>query len=128
MRRTETILLKKPLKGPNNQMFDKIVLREPTFDEYLEFGDPYTIAQAAGGTPFAVENVEVIKNYIKLCLVEPADPQILQQGNANLGREVKERLFSFFQPDKTEGEGFATSQMNSPSEASGSAASEASKD
>lgn len=127
MRRTETILLAKPLKGPNDLLIKQIVIREPTFDEYLEYGDPYTVAEAIGGTPFAVENAEVIRQYIKLCLVEPVDPQILTQGNAALGRRVKQTILSFFRPDEAEGEGLETSQMNLPSAASGTPLSEASK-
>lgn len=127
MQRQETIELKKPLKGPNDQKFYKVVIREPGFDEYLEYGDPYTVAEAIGGTPFAVENAEVIRQYIKLCLVEPADPQILSQGNALLARKVKNVILNFFRPDEAEGEGFATLPTNLPSAASGTPPSEASK-
>lgn len=112
MRRTEIIPLKKPLKAPNDQLVRQIVIREPTYDEYLEYGDPYTVAEALGGTPFAVENAEVIRQYIKLCLVEPADPQILTQGNAALGRKVKQTILSFFRPDEAEGEGSETLPTN----------------
>ena len=103
----EVIRLKKPLLSPEGPV-NQVVLREPTFDEYLVHGDPYTIAASRGGSPFMVENADVIAQYIKLCLVEPKDPAILSQGKARLAREVKERLLSFFQPDVPDGEASAT--------------------
>jgi hypothetical protein len=90
---------KKPIKGPNDTLYTKIILREPTFDEFLVHGDPATVAQAAGGTPFLVDNEEVIRAYIALCIVEPPDPQLLKQCGARVAREVKQKLLDFFQPD-----------------------------
>jgi hypothetical protein len=121
-----TIKLKKPLQAPEGPV-TQIVLREPTFNEYLTHGDPYTIAASRSGNPFMVENAEVIAQYIKICLVEPKDPAILEQGKARLAREVKEQLLSFFQPDTPEKEVFEISETNSPSAASGTPASETSK-
>lgn len=123
MRETVTIPLAKPLKGPNGLEVKQITLREPTFDEYLAYGDPVTIAQAEGGTPFVVDNEEVIRQYIALCLVEPKDPQILSQGGARLGRAVKQALMGFFQPDEPAVEASETLPTNSPSAASGATAS-----
>jgi hypothetical protein len=101
MSETKTISLKKPLQAPEGPV-NRIVLREPTFNEYLIHGDPYTIAASAGGSPFMVENADVIAAYIKICLVEPKDPVILEQGKARLAKEVKEALLAFFRPDADE--------------------------
>jgi len=107
MSETKTIPLKKPLQSPEGPVH-KIVLREPTFNEYLTHGDPYTIAASAGGNPFMVENADVIAAYIRVCLVEPKDATILEQGKARLAKEVKEALLSFFRPDVEAGEGSET--------------------
>lgn len=118
----KTIPLKKPLQGPNGLVVKEIVLREPTFDEYLENGDPYTVAASQSGIPFMVENADVISKYVNICVVEPKDPQILRsQGGARVAREIKEALLSFFHPDAPAEEDLATSQTNSSSEASGDA-------
>jgi hypothetical protein len=101
MSETAIIELKKPLQSPEGPV-TRIVLREPTFDEYLVHGDPYTIAASSGGNPFMVENADVIAAYIKVCLVEPKDPAILAQGKARLAKEVKEKLLGFFRPDADE--------------------------
>ncbi|CUT12541.1 hypothetical protein BF49_3621 [Bradyrhizobium sp.] len=98
MGETITIPVTKPLISPEGEV-KQVVLREPTFDEFLSYGDPYTVARSIGGVPFAAENPEVIAQYMKLCLVEPKDPQILRQGKARLAKEMKEALLSFFHPD-----------------------------
>lgn len=99
MRKNIVIPLKEPLKGPNGTKFEQVVLREPTFDEYLEHDDPYTVMSSREGVPYVIENLEAIRNYIRICLVEPKDPALLSQGGVRLGQEVKRAMFSFFQPD-----------------------------
>ncbi len=128
MRETREIPLVKPLRGHKGEKITKIVLREPTFDEYLSFGDPYTVAQSTDGTPFAVDNPDVIRRYIHLCLVEPKDPALLSQGGARLGREVKEAVMGFFQPEKPESAASETSETKSPSQVSEATASPTSGD
>ena len=105
---TITIKLKKPIIAPEGEV-TQLVFREPTFDEYLVHGDPYTVAASqVSKTPFMVENAETISTYIKLLLVEPKNPALLRQGNARLAKEVKEAVLGFFHPDVTESEGSAT--------------------
>lgn len=123
MRETIVIPLSKPLRAHGGESIKQIVLREPTFDEYLEIGDPYTVAASNEGTPFAVENSEVIKRYIDLCLVEPKDSLLLKQAGARVARQVKDKLLAFFQPDATVDEASGISGTNSPSVASGETAS-----
>jgi hypothetical protein len=96
MRKTITIKLTEPLKGHSGPI-DKIVLREPSFSEYLEHGDPYTLA-GSGGSVFMVESPEVIRKYIDLCIVEPNDAALLEQAGARVARDMKrEFLASFFE-------------------------------
>lgn len=97
MREIITIPLAKPLVTQAGSI-SQIVLREPSFDEYLQYGDPYVVAGAKDGTPFGVENVDVIRQYLSVCLVEPKDPALLSQAGARVAREVKDKLLSFFQP------------------------------
>jgi hypothetical protein len=123
MRETVTIKLAKPLRDHSGGAITQIVLREPTFDEYLSFGDPYTVAGAADGTPFGVENMDVIRSYLKVCLVEPQDYGLLDQANARVARQVKEAILGFFQPDAQAAAASGTSQTSSPSAASGKTAS-----
>lgn len=123
MRETIVIPLSKPLRAHGGESIKQIVLREPTFDEYLDVGDPYTFAASNEGTPFAVENADVIKRYIELCLVEPKDSLLLKQAGARVAREVKEKLLAFFRPGATADEASVTSETNSPSAASGETAS-----
>lgn len=123
MSSTVTIPLKKPLRGPNGLLVHNVVLREPTFDEVIAREDPYTVAVSPGGVPFVVENNEVIRAFVDICLVEPKDPALLQQGGMHLARKVRQAVLGFFRPDEGEGEDSATSPTNSPSPASRTSAS-----
>lgn len=113
-RETVSIPLEKPLvtqAGP----LKAIILREPTFDEYLTIGDPYLVAESPGGTRFLHENIENIKAYIALCLVEPKDPALLVQSGAFVAKQLKEALMVFFQPAASTAAAPATSPTNSRS-------------
>ena len=115
MRRTTTINLRRLLQAPNVGDIHKVVVREPTFDEYFAIGDPYNIAYTPTGTGFAVENPDNIRRYIDMCVVEPQDPAILRQGDALLAREVKKAVLDFFlSPDEADSAS-ATSETGSPS-------------
>lgn len=116
MRKQEVIPLRTPLRTPEGEV-RQVVLREPTFDEYFTIGDPYNIAYTQTGTGFAVENAENIRRYIDVCLVEPKDPAILVQGNAQLAREVKRVMLGFFQPADEADSDSETSETGSPSAA-----------
>lgn len=93
------IPLKKPIKGPNGLSIANVILREPTFDDVMSLGDPYMIAVTTSKVPFQVENTEVIRSYLELCLVEPKDPALLKQIGAAKAIEIKDKLLAFFQPD-----------------------------
>lgn len=121
MRKTVTIDLDEALISHTGPI-KKIVIREPSYSEYLEIGDPYTVAGTkSGGQVFMVENAEVIKAYIALCMVEPKDPALLEQASARVGRDVKQAVLGFFQPAVETSAASATSETNSPSAASASA-------
>lgn len=98
MGETVTIKLKKPLISPEGEVH-QVVLREPTYEEFLVHGDPYVVAASKNETRFMAENLDTIAAYIRICLVEPKDPQILVQANARLAREMKTAMLSFFHPD-----------------------------
>jgi hypothetical protein len=119
MKRTVTIKLDTPLVTHDGPL-KHIVLREPSYSEYLELGDPFTVAGSRDGQAFMVENQEAIRGYIKLCLVEPKDPALLEQATALVARDVKEGVLSFFRPADPAGEVSATLATNSSSVDSGS--------
>jgi hypothetical protein len=114
MREKQTIDLKVPLETHEGKLY-KIVLREPTFDEYLAYGDPYSIAYTADGTPFAIEDMATIRRYITACVVEPKDPALLIQASAIVARDVKNKLLGFFQPGERTVTASETSGTTSPS-------------
>lgn len=102
-----------------------IVIREPCFDDYIELGEPYSIGESDGARPqdgdgdgkvrFAVERPDVIKAYIQRCLVRPADPNLLSQSSARVGRKVRQAVLGFFRDGDEESEASTTSPGSSPS-------------
>ncbi|WP_158810232.1 hypothetical protein [Beijerinckia sp. L45] len=96
----------------------EIVLREPTYDEYLDLGEIVTYGKAPDGTIFPVENSEVLRSYIARCIVEPKDPLALTQGGVKLGRAVKGAVEGFFRDEPSVTEPLPISQTTSSSNAS----------
>jgi hypothetical protein len=112
--KTVEIKLAKPIVGHGGSI-TKVVLREPTFDEYLRFGDPFTVALSPGSKiPFMVEDHGAMAAYAELLLVEP-DALIVRQGGFELAREILRGVRSFFHDGSEAAEGSETSQTSSPS-------------
>jgi hypothetical protein len=107
-----TIPLDKPLVTHDGEIRE-VILREPTFDEYLDLGEPYTVAQTHDGTPFAVDNVETLRAYLRVCLVKPSNPDLLNQGGYRLAREVRKTIFGFFRDGGEDNENSKTSPKTS---------------
>ncbi|MBN9062132.1 MAG: hypothetical protein BGP06_05230 [Rhizobiales bacterium 65-9] len=65
MARTVKIPMTPPIIGHEGPI-NEIVVREPTYREFMQIGEPYTVAYADNGTPFTVENMEVIQKYCEV--------------------------------------------------------------
>ena len=115
MAKTVTIVCDTPLEAHEGKKITQIVLREPTMDQYFQHGDPWTVALSEKGIPFSIENGEVIATYVKLCLVEPKDPQLLQQGGIALAKKIKNVILDFFRPGASASEGSANTPTSSHS-------------
>lgn len=98
MPKTVTIKLEKPLAG-HGAPITNVVLREPTFAEYVQYGDPLIYVPLQSGGFFPSENLDVISKYMTLCVVEPKDQLILEQGGMDLARRIKDAVIGFFLPD-----------------------------
>lgn len=98
MPRTVDIVLASPLKGHQGPI-NRVIVREPTFSEYLEHGDPFIwVPVAESKRAYPVESAEVIAEYIKICVVDPKDPLLLEQGGFRLAQQIKEAILGFFLP------------------------------
>jgi hypothetical protein len=112
--KTIEIKLAKPIAGHGGAI-TKVVLREPTYDEYCQHGDPFIVALSPGSKiPFMVEDQAAMSAYADLLLVEP-DPLIVRQGGFELAREIRRAVRSFFHDGSEAAEGSETSQTSSPS-------------
>jgi hypothetical protein len=123
--KTVTIPLASPIPW-HNKTVSEVVLREPRYEDFMELGDPYTVAfTREGGLPFVVENADVTRQYVERCMVEPASTLILGHVDLKTARKIKKAMLDFFLPDAEENEGSTTSQTSSSSAASGNPTSEA---
>lgn len=95
----------------------EVILREPTFDDYLDLGDIVTVARMPDGALFPIENSETLRLYIQKCLVQPKSALQLGAGGARLARAVKGAVLSFFQDDPSAGAPSTTSPTTSSSDA-----------
>ncbi len=83
----------------HGSVITEIVLREPSFDDYLELGEIISYGKAPDGTIFSVENSEVLRGYFERCLVQPATPLLLAPGGMKLARAVKGAVLGFFRDE-----------------------------
>ncbi|MGU3539980.1 hypothetical protein [Methylobacterium sp. A54F] len=94
------IPLPTPVEG-HKGMIREIVLREPTYDEYISCGgEPYSIGQSEDGIVFQIEKPEVIWAYAEACIQEPGDRLMLNDQGWRVAREVRKAILGFFRaPD-----------------------------
>ncbi len=106
--------LSRPIRIPGGSV-SRLEFRQPNFNDYMELGEPYVVADTPDGNRFAVEDFPTIKRYIERCLVEPKDPALLRQVRALEAREIKIKFMSFFREREPEAEVSETSPTSSPS-------------
>lgn len=115
MSKTVKVKLTEPLPGHGGRI-DEVVLREPTYAEYVECGgEPYSYGQSEGGIIFSTEKPEVIWAYVEACMVQPTSPLLLEKANWRDAREVRKAILSFFQAPAAAAETSETSPTTSPS-------------
>ncbi len=103
MARTVTVQTKIPLVGHGGDV-TKVVVREPTFEEYVRLGDPYILVPLEGGGFYPSEDRAVLESYMACCVVAP-DLLVCRQGGFELARDIKGAILSFFLPASEAGAG-----------------------
>ena len=98
----------------------EVILREPTYDEFMTIGEPVSIIYLPSGEWIPTEIKPNIDAYIAACLVQPKTAVELESGGLKLARAVKAAVLGFFRNGDSAGELSTTSPTNS----SGSAAKE----
>ena len=113
------ISLPEPIES-HRGMIREIVLREPTYDEYISCGgEPYTIGQSEEGALFSIEKPDVIWAYVETCMVEPQDKLLLGELPWRVAREVRKAILGFFQaPAEASGPSPTSSTTSSSSSTS----------
>jgi hypothetical protein len=103
MAKTVRVPVEPPLVGHKGKV-PEVVVREPTFSEYLQHGDPFIYVPLKEGGWFRSESTEVLAAYVGILVVEP-EQLLLEQGGFKLARDIKEAILGFFLPAVSEGEG-----------------------
>lgn len=97
-----TINLVEPIEGPGPSkesptvQITQIVLRPPKFPDVMLLGEPAAFARSEGGIIFQSEKDEVVSAYVQRLLIEPKDPQLLNQLGLADALQCREAIFDFF--------------------------------
>ncbi len=90
------IPLTRPVPGHHGDVRE-LVLREPTFNDFMDLGDPYQIAQSPEGSNFAIVDPEVVRGYFERMLIEPKHPELLTNASIKDAQAVQAAILRFFQ-------------------------------
>ena len=80
----------------HGKTYDAVVIVEPTLQQYLEIGEPVVWIFYPDGSRTPTTNPTAIERYITLCVKEPPDPLLLNQGGIKLARKMREAILGFF--------------------------------
>lgn len=98
MGKTVRIPLDTPIIGHGGVKIDAVIVREPTFDEFMLHGDPFIWVPLESGGAFASETPEVLATYAAILVTEPKDKLLLSQGGFELARKIRSTIMGFFLP------------------------------
>jgi hypothetical protein len=86
----------KPLQG-HGKLITRVAIRPPTFDEYLEYGEPFMVAPSPNANvPYILYDNAIIAAYTRAMVIEPEDALIITQGGFQLARAIRMAILSFF--------------------------------
>ncbi len=98
-----------------------VTLRQPTYEDFLEFGEVYSYVRTPGGTIIPSENTEAIRAYIERLVVLPVTPLLLSNASLKTARAIKGAVVGFFLGESSKGEDSEKSPQNSSGEPTSSA-------
>jgi len=97
-----TIQLLEPIEGPGTSkenptiQISQVVMRAPKFADVMALGEPAAFARSEGGMIFQAEKDDVVAGYINRLVIEPKDPQLLNQLGLADSLRLREQVFDFF--------------------------------
>ena len=107
----------------HGKVHNEVVIVEPTLLQYLEIGEPVVWIFYPDGSRTPTTNPTAIERYINICVKEPADTLLLNQGGIKLARKIREAILGFFRDEVDEE---TAPSPTSPTTSSGSAETDAS--
>ena len=94
----------------------KILLREPTVEDYLDLGEIYNLVPASDGLAYPIESKEAVRKYTERLMIEPTDQLLVAGLPLSVGRDLREAVMSFFRRPVAAGEQSTTSGKTSSGE------------
>ena len=79
----------------HDEAIKAVRLKEPTADDYFDFGEPMEIQRTEDGLPVVIENRVALKGYIERCLVG-IDIAIVGTFAMEDGRRIRNAMLDFF--------------------------------
>jgi hypothetical protein len=78
-----------------DKTFSEVTLREPTFDDLLELGEPFEGQRSAGGQMVVFENKDAVAGYVTRCV---ESPDFASLGSLSIAdaRAVRDGVLDFF--------------------------------
>lgn len=93
-----------PLDPPvtiGTKRYDKVVVRAPSYGEFMDFGEPLE-GQSSEGVRVTVEHLDRLKAYCEACTTTGddaiAEPAVLAAGGFELARKVQRAVLGFLYP------------------------------
>ena len=91
----KTVPLRRPIKD-HGGLVHAVVLREPTWDEVMTHGHPYSVHVSPEGAQIVVENHAAILAYAEACVVEPSSALCLSALGLHDTFAVRQAILDFF--------------------------------
>ena len=113
MPKTVTIEVEEGITG-HRGVSHKIVLREPTYDDFMDLGDAVSPVPAGNGLVYMMPNHDKIRAYAERLMIEPTDQLSILNLPMKYAREVTDAVANFFRlsdatsQSKTSNPGFTT--------------------
>lgn len=90
-----TIKLEQPLLM-GGTVIHEVVLRDPTYAEYMSLGDPWTYRFTEEGRAVPLDHEPTMALYVQRCLVEPKSHLMIEHCTVRDAMAIKGWLLSFF--------------------------------
>ena len=100
--KTAEVTLSEPITTHDGPC-SKVVLRSPKYGDVFALGEPQAYAvDPNSGLLFTSNRDDVIRQYVQRCVIEPKNPDLLEQCNLADSLAIREAILGFFEAARAE--------------------------